>query len=130
MGRDLYRIYDPKAPHFLTATVVQWLPVFSQPANVQILLDSLAFLQREQALVLYGYVIMENHCHLLAEAPDLGQAMSSFKSFTARRIVERLAQRRSPVLDLLAWHKVRHKTDREHQVWQRGPIQSRSRARR
>ena len=120
MGRDRYRILDPQAPHFLTCTIVQWLPMFSQPANVQILFDSIAFLQREQGLVLYGYVIMENHCHLLARAPDLGQALASFKSFTARKMVERLRERRSPVLDLLAWHKLRHKTDREHQVWQEG----------
>jgi len=120
MGRDRYRILDPKAPYFLTCTIVQWLPMFTQPANVQILFDSIAFLQRERGLVLYGYVIMENHCHLLAQAPDLSQSLASFKSFTARQMVERLTQRRSPVLDLLAWHKSRHKSDREHQVWQEG----------
>jgi putative transposase len=120
MGRDRYRILDETAPHFLTCTVVQWLPLFAQPANAQILLDALGYLQREGGLSLHGYVILENHCHLLAAAPQLGKAIASFKSFTARRIVDRLRERRSPVLDLLAWHKVRHKADREHQVWQEG----------
>ena len=40
------------------------------------------------------------------------------------RVVERLTERRSPVLELLALHKAlhkaRHKTDRPHQVWQEG----------
>ena len=120
MGRDRYRILDPAAPHLFTCTVVQWLPLFAQPANAQILLDSLTYLAREQGLRLHGYVIMENHCHLLAAAPDLGRCVTSFKSFTAHRIIERLRERRSPVLDLLAGHKLRHKTDREHQVWQEG----------
>ena len=120
MGRDRYRILDPTAPHFLTCTVLQWLPLFAHPANAEILFNSLRYLQAEGGLTLYGYVIMENHCHLLAQSADIGKTMASFKSFTAGRIVERLTELRSPVLDLLAFHKARHKTDRPHQVWQEG----------
>jgi len=105
---------------FGTCTVLQWLPLFAQPANVQILLDSLKFLQSQDRLILYGYVILENHCHLLAAGPDLSKTVASFKSFTAGRIVKRLKDRHSPMLDLLAFHKARHKVDREHQVWQEG----------
>jgi putative transposase len=120
MGRDRYRFMDRDAPHFVTCTAVVWLPLFAQPANVQILYDSMNYLQREGRLTLYGYVIMENHCHLLAAAPDLSKTMASFKSFTAGQIVKRLTERNSPVLELLAFHKARHKVDREHQVWQEG----------
>jgi len=120
MGRDRYRIYDPDAPYFFTCTVLQWLPLFAQPANVQILLDSLRFLQSQDRLLLYGYVVLENHCHLLAAGPDLGQAIASFKSFTAGQVVKRLQDRHSPILDLLAFHKAHHKVDRAHQVWQEG----------
>ena len=120
MGRDRYRIHDPTAPHFLTCTVLEWLPLFAQPANAQILLDSLQFLQDQERLRLHGYVILENHCHLLASSPDLPKTMASFKSFTAAKILRRLRERRSPVLRLLAMHKARHKVDREFQVWQEG----------
>jgi putative transposase len=65
-------------------------------------------------------VILENHCRLLARSPDLAKSVASFKSYTAGRIIERLAERQSPVLRLLAVHKARHKVDREHQVWQEG----------
>ena len=71
-------------------------------------------------MTLYGYVILENHFHLVAQAADLPKSIDSFKSFTAGRIIERLVERRSPVLRLLALHKARHNTDREHQVWQEG----------
>jgi REP element-mobilizing transposase RayT len=120
MGRNRYRILDPAAPHFLTCTVLQWLPLFAQPANAQILLDALFYLQREGGLTLYGYVILENHCHLLGRSSNVGKTISSFKSYTAGAIVKRLSERHSPVLELLAFHKARHKTDREHQVWQEG----------
>jgi len=120
MGRTRYRIYEPTVPYFITCTALQWLPLFAQPAHVEILFDSLRYLQAEGRLVLYGYVVMENHCHLLASGSPLDKAIASFKSYTAGRMVERMQARNSPVLELLAFHKARHKTDRAHQVWQEG----------
>src|SRR5438876_578372 len=52
-------------PYFLTCTVVGWLPVFTQPETVQILNDSWRFLQDNGRLTIYGYVILENHLHLI-----------------------------------------------------------------
>ncbi|MDD5389899.1 MAG: hypothetical protein PHD37_11165 [Gallionellaceae bacterium] len=120
MGRSRYQIHEPQSPHFLTCTVLQWLPLFAQPENARIVLDSLRHLQDEGRIVLYGYMLLENHCHLIASGDELGKAMASFKSYTAGRIVERMTAIQSPALDLLAFHKARHKTDREHQVWQEG----------
>jgi len=120
MGRDRYRIHDHSAPYFLTCTALEWLPLFAQPANATILLDSLTYLQDQRRLTLYGYVILEYHCHLLAAAADPGQSLASFKSFTAGQIVKRLIESQSPILELLAFHKARHKVDRAHQVWQEG----------
>jgi len=40
MGRDRYKIMDSKLPHFLTCTVLHWIPVFTRPAMVDIVLDS------------------------------------------------------------------------------------------
>jgi hypothetical protein len=48
-------------PHFLTCTVVGWLPVFTRPPTVQIVLDSWHFLRDQDRLVLFGYVVLENH---------------------------------------------------------------------
>lgn len=42
MGPDRYGVRDTKALHFLSATLVQSLSPISQPANVQLLPDSLA----------------------------------------------------------------------------------------
>ena len=40
MARTRYVIQAPDKPHFLTCTVVEWLPVFTRPDAVQILPDS------------------------------------------------------------------------------------------
>ncbi len=121
MTRSRYRVFDTAYPHFLTCTVVAWLPVFTRPESVQILLDSWRFLQAEGRLTLYGYVILENHLHLVASSPDLRKEIGDFKSFTARKIIDLLeVQRAGPLLEQLRWHKARHKADQEFQLWQEG----------
>jgi REP element-mobilizing transposase RayT len=105
----------------MTCTIVGWLPVFSRPPVVNIILDSWRFLQREREFSLFGYVIMENHIHLIAHAPDLPKAMKDFKSFTAREIVDRFESAHEVgVLGQLQWLKLAHKTQSDYQVWQEG----------
>lgn len=121
MARTRYRVSKPHAPHFLTTTVVNWLPVFASRPIAQIVLDSLTFLQEHDRMIVYAYVLLENHLHLVAEADDLGKEMGDFKSFTARRVIDFLHDRHANrVLDQLNFHKLRHKEDRDYQLWQEG----------
>ena len=121
MPRSRYRVlYDP-CPHFMTATVNHWLPLFTRPETVNILLDSWRFLQREAGFMLYGYVILENHLHLIAASENLSHDMQRFKSYTARQIIEHLEQRQSTrLLELLALFKRAHKRETTYQVWEEG----------
>jgi len=120
MGRNRYLITEPDKPHFLTCTVVEWLPVFTRPETVNILLDSWQY-QRQHGLKLYGYVVMENHCHFIAHADMLNKCISSFKSFTARRIIDYLQSKRAEaLLSRLRRAKKIHKKDSEYQFWQEG----------
>jgi REP element-mobilizing transposase RayT len=121
MPRSRYRIANPEAPHFLTATVNHWLPVFTRPETVDIVLAAWRFLQRDSGFALYGYVILENHIHFIAASADLGRDLRRFKSWTAREIVAHLEARGAQrMLGLLALFKRRHKTESLHQVWEEG----------
>jgi len=121
MARSRYRVHHNPSPHFLTCTVVDWLPLFSSPQVVDILFASWQFLQRHERLTLYAYVVMENHLHMVAASPDLSKEIGDFKSFTARRIVDHLNDKSaSTLLRQLAQSKAGHKQDREYQVWQEG----------
>jgi len=120
MGRSRYKIVDPKLPHFVTCTVLHWIPVFTRPATVKIILDSLRHLM-EDGLKVYAYVILENHLHLLVQSKQLDRDMSRFKSYTSRRLIEYLSEHNvSQVLDQLAFYKKAHKGDRAYQFWQEG----------
>lgn len=120
MGRGRYRFLDQQ-PHFLSCTVVNWLPLFSNPELVQILLDSLTFLHNQHRIAIHGYVIMENHLHLIASSSNLSKEIGTFKSFTARSIVDWLkANNRQHWLSQFAFYKQLHKAGQDYQIWQEG----------
>jgi REP element-mobilizing transposase RayT len=121
MGRSRYKIVESNMPHFLTCTIVNWIPLFTRPAIVQIVLDSFVYLQQDQGLKLYGYVVLENHLHCIAQSENLPKQTSAFKSYTAKLIIRYLQDHNETrVLEQLAYHRKAHKTDREHQVWEEG----------
>lgn len=120
MGRSRYKFQDPY-PHFLTCTIVNWIPIFSRPERVQIILDSLRFLQQQNRLSLHGYVILENHLHLIASANGLSREMRTFKSYTARSIIDWcIAHRSNHLLEQLSFYKLAHRVDQDYQLWQEG----------
>ncbi|WP_417594557.1 REP-associated tyrosine transposase [Oceanospirillum sp.] len=120
MGRSRYQFLSPTEPHFLTLTVLHWIPVFTRPDTVNILLDSLRFLQGD-GLTVYAYVILENHLHLVAQSPQLDKDIARFKSYTARQLINYLQEKRvKTILDQLAFYKKAHKEDRDFQFWQEG----------
>jgi REP element-mobilizing transposase RayT len=121
MSRTRYRFGDNRQPHFLTCTVVAWLPIFTRPEAVQIVLDSWRFLQSENRITLLGYVILENHLHFIAAAEDLGKEVGDFKSYTAKKLIELLERQGAyTLLEALEYYKLRHKLDQRHQLWQEG----------
>ena len=121
MGRGRYKIYEPTYPHFITLTVLHWIPLFTNPQSVEILLESFKFLQKEDNLKIYSYVILENHLHLLASSDDIAKTIKKFKSFTAKKLLELLKEKNiSTILEQLFFYKKAHKRETTYQVWQEG----------
>jgi REP element-mobilizing transposase RayT len=121
MTRTRYRIYETEFPYFLTCTIVGWLPLFTRPEAVEIVLDSWRHLQRQGGLLLFGYVILENHLHFIASAPGLPGVVRRFKSHTARQLIDLLQRHAAEVLlRQLRAHKLRHKVESRYQLWQEG----------
>jgi len=118
MGRSRYQFIHPDQPHFMTLTVLHWLPVFTRPATAEILFESLRFLVNE-GLNIHAYVILENHLHLIAQSQQLDRDIYRFKSYIARELIRFLeANRINTMLDQLAFYKKAHKSDRAYQFWQ------------
>ena len=121
MPRTRYRVLTATHPHFCTATIRHWLPLFARPEVAGIILGSWRFLQQDSGFALYGYVIMENHLHLVARSQDLGLDIQRFKSYSAKRILARLqSQHEEGLLRLLAATGEQRRTGSQYQVWEEG----------
>ena len=120
MGRSRYKITQPQQPHFITLTVLHWIPVFTRPDTVNILLDSLRFLMRD-GLKVYAWVVLENHCHFVVQSSALERDIARIKSWTAKQLIQYLAKNNvRQILEQLAFYKKAHKGDRAYQFWQEG----------
>ncbi len=105
----------------MTCTVVAWLPVFSDPECAAIVLNSWRFLQAEREIEILAWVILENHLHWIGVGPQLSKRVGEFKSFTATSILKHMkVAGRKTLLQELAYFKLRHEVDQEHQLWQEG----------
>jgi REP element-mobilizing transposase RayT len=121
MPRTRYKVFTQNCPHFLSSSIVNWIPLFSDPDQVDILLSSLRFLHETQRLRLHGYVIMENHFHLVASSPLFDIDIGSLKSYSAKGFLSLLESKKHLTrTDELKWRKLRHKEKQDYQVWQEG----------
>ncbi len=121
MGRSRYKIHEPTHPHFVTCTILHWLPIFTRKESVQIVIDCLKFLQKKDNLKLYAYVILENHLHMVVQSDDLHKTMQSFKQYTAKQLLDMLKRENvKTILEQLAFYKKAHHKEKSYQVWEEG----------
>ena len=85
-----YRIYDQKGIYFITCTVNQWIDDFTRKEYIDILLDSLRHCQNEKGLLIFSWVVMTNHIHLIigTDKNNLSDIIRDFKKFNSSMIVE------------------------------------------
>ena len=87
---ETYRVYDPAGVYFVTFTVHQWVDVFTRLVYVEILLENIRYCQQHKGLQIYTWVVISNHCHLIASAQncDLPDLIRDFKKHTAKVLVK------------------------------------------
>jgi REP element-mobilizing transposase RayT len=122
------KILDQKGINYLTLTVVDWTDVFTRKECKDIIIESLAHCIKEKGLVIYAYVIMSNHIHLVAQASKEGISLSDilrdFKKFTSRKIVDWIENsgkesRKEWLLHRFAWNAKHSGGNRKYQLWKR-----------
>lgn len=109
-------------PHFITITIIEWIDIFTKPEYFKVVIDSLKFCRQNKGLLLYEYVIMTNHIHLIAQAKEgfrLSQIISDFKKHTTREILRLLEKDNRRYIMNLIKNSFSKKKGYENQVWQR-----------
>ena len=77
--------------YFISSSIVGWTAIFKDRSFFSIITDSLTFCVNQKGLIIYGYVIMPDHIHLLVHGNGkLSDIMRDFKTYTSRTITELL----------------------------------------
>ena len=124
--KEGYIIRDQSKAHFITATVVDWVDVFSRKAYRDCIIESLDFCIKNKGMILYGFVIMSNHIHLIIQSDKnkLSDLIRDFKKFTAKTILHKIETEPESRVD---WMLKRfefacksHSRNEKYQFWQYG----------
>lgn len=77
--------------YFLTFTVIDWIDVFTRKEHKIEIINSLNYCIQNKGLILYGWCLMSNHIHLIAQAEDkkrMSDILRDLKKFTAKAIIK------------------------------------------
>ena len=108
-------------PQFFTATILEWKQLLKDDAFKDIIIDSLRFLKKEGSILVYGFVIMPNHIHLIWQIQDgfkQDKIQLRFLRYTAQQFKFRMIDGNDGLLD----HYSVNAKDREYQFWERNSL--------
>ncbi len=126
MSDSGYKIRNQYQTHFVTFTVVSWVDIFTRQQCRDILLEAFKYCIAEKGMLIYAYVIMSNHVHLILAAHESSKGLSSligdYKKFTSRQIVNWMMDnqqesRRNWMLNIFQNYGQKNKRNEQFQVW-------------
>ena len=89
-----YKFKNPEGLYFVTFATEGWTDVFTRNEYKNILIDNLAYCQKNKGLEIFAWCIMTNHVHLMVRATEghlLPDILRDFKKFTAKVILKAIA---------------------------------------
>ena len=122
--KEGYIIRDQAKVRFVTMTVVDWIDVFSRKIYRDVVVDSLNYCINNKGMILYGFVIMSNHIHMIIQSKDekLTELIRDFKKFTAKTILDKILieneSRKEWMLERFKKATETHQRNKNYQFWQ------------
>ncbi len=124
MSRN-YKFHNPEGVYFVSFAVVEWIDVFTRNEYKDILLESLAFCQKNKGLEVFAWCIMPNHMHLVFRSAGDNKPedlLGDFKRFTSRAIVQAIMDnpkesRRNWLLEQFKKAATQSSNVKHHQFW-------------
>lgn len=114
--------------YFVTDTVVDWVDIFSRPRYKNIIIESLQYCQGQKGLLIYAWVLMTNHLHMIVGANEenkVSDIMRDFKKYTSKEILRVLKtdiqeSRREWMLNRFEYAGRNDKKITNYRFWQEG----------
>lgn len=93
MSRN-YKFHDQTKPYFISFATIQWIDVFIRPVYQEILLNSFNHCIKEKGLIIYAWVIMTNHIHMIigTNGNKMQDILRDLKKFTSKKLIEAIKE--------------------------------------
>jgi putative transposase len=107
--------------YFWNNTIKDWKPLLKKEKYKELIIEQLLWLKQRNKIVVYGFVIMPNHLHLLWELLEKnGKEMphASFNKWTSSNFLSDLRQNHQQVLPFFE----ERTSERNYRFWQRDPL--------
>jgi len=123
-----YKFRNQDALYFISFSVVQWVDVFTRRLYKDILIESLAFCQKNKGLRIHAYCIMTNHVHLIISrtgSQRMEHILRDLKKFTAHQLLKEIEgnskeSRRNWMLWIFRSAGMRKSSNEKYQFWIHG----------
>jgi REP element-mobilizing transposase RayT len=108
-------------PHYFTATILKWKMLLFSDKYKDIVIESMRFLVNDKRVLIYGFVIMNNHIHIiwhLQPGKRRDDVQRDFLKYTAQQIKKDMLINYPNELE----HFRVNAKDRKYQFWERNPL--------
>lgn len=117
-----FLIKEQNKPHFVTLQIVNWIDLFTRDSYRKIIIENLEYCIINKGLVVYGWVLMSNHLHMIISSNrnDLSGTLRDFKSFSSKKILEEIQngiESRAWIIKQFSSSAKKNKRNSEFQVW-------------
>src|SRR4030042_5939716 len=113
----------PGSANFITTTIVNFLPVFTNEALAKMVLDTMRIYTQKYRVQIHGFVIMPNHLHLLVTGGEQGlvsRLMGKLKEYSAKEIINWCLQNKEKsLLTIFSTAATESKQGHKYQVWKK-----------
>jgi REP element-mobilizing transposase RayT len=119
---NAWKVCENIDTYFITSSMVNWTSIFNGRDFFSIMIDSLNYCKKYKELMIYGYVIMPDHIHLLASSnANISDIMRDFKSYTSHQITELLCEKEYHYsLQIFKQAAAKYPKSDNFKVWQEG----------
>jgi len=120
----IYKFYNPQGLYFVSFATINWIDIFTRPLYKDILVENLNYCIKNKGLIIYAWVIMTNHVHLIIRTrkEPLQDIMRDFKGYTSKKILKMIKEnphesRKEWMLSLFSNAGQKNPNNKSFQLW-------------
>lgn len=124
MSRN-YKFHDQDKPYFISFATVNWIDVLVRPVYKEILVDSMNHCVEHKGLIVYAWVIMTSHVHMIigTRKEKMQDIVRDLKKYTSKAIINAIIEnptesRKEWMMWMIERAGKKNGNNKKYQFWQ------------